>query len=109
MTLGTGEGQKPLLSVEKDPHSRSGFTITVESDEGPLRATLKEGDYTYITCPLAVGTRIEVLNSQALRATGKCSYLRRREYDETRSGDQPLSGVPLDYKKLLFEIVKFSQ
>lgn len=110
LTLGTGEGQKPVLSVDEDPHSRSGFTITVESHEAPLRATLKEGDYTYVSCRLAVGTPIEVLNSKKLLDTGECTYpLRRGDYPEFKPGDRSLSGIQFDYGKSHFEIVKFSQ
>jgi hypothetical protein len=55
-----------------------------------VRANLKEGDYTYISCPIPTKTRIDVLNAQELRATGKCKYRQHREYNESAPGDRPL-------------------
>jgi hypothetical protein len=64
------------------------FAITIDN-EVSLWADL--GAYTSITCPVPAGTRIEMLDTQELRAAGKCKFIRPRQYDErgpegTRAG-----------------------
>jgi FHA domain len=108
LALGVTGGQKPLLVVEQVSDGGSHFTITVEPPEGSLRAVFKEGDYTYVSCTVPIGTRIGMLNAHELRAAGKCELLLwRREYDESRPGNQPLSGIPFRFEDVWFEIIAF--
>jgi hypothetical protein len=108
LTLDAAAGKQPLLLVEKESQTYSGFTVTVEPSAGRLWADLKEGDYTYVSCPVPAGTRIDLVDAQRLRAAGNCKFLRQREYDERR-GPRPISEGPLEYEDVRFQILAFPQ